>query len=420
MSSLSGPEHFASRRALNPIAAERMEHCAFLYGETYDAYLVTESDREYFFSTGRRGVVGFKRWGRNLQVIGGLLADPADQEQLLLELLAFARRRRWRVTFFGIGRSDFKLFRQHGFQITKLGEEPIVLLDETEWKGQAYEWLRRQEKACLKSGVTFREIDPAVEGAAYAEQIAPQLEEISREHVAGTIHRREMKFFVGQFEPFTLGRRRLFVAETKDRIECFLVLNPCLGGTMWAIEIFRKRADAPRGIIPFAMLQAMRQLQMEEVPYVSLSLIPWLRSSVRLAGDSLLMRYASHFLWTCGSALYDVRGMYHFKSRFRPHWRELYIASKPGIGISTIAAVGMTWGLLKVNPLRVIAHWWRDRADKSRQSLAEPPWRPERVIRSLRNSEETESAAPPALQASAPVVQILPQIAPAETVAVGP
>lgn len=414
MPELSGPEYFVSRRALSPAAAERMEHCAFVYGETYDAYLVTESDREYFFSTGRRGVVGFKRWGRNLQVIGGLLADPADQEQLLLELLEFARGKRLRVTFFGIGRNDFKLFRQHGFQITKLGEEPIVLLGETEWKGQAYEWLRRQEKACQKSGVTFREIEPVAEGAAYAEQIVPQLEEVSRQHVAGTIHRREMKFFVGQFEPFNLGRRRLFVAEAAGRIECFLVLNPCLSGGMWAIEIFRKRQDAPRGSIPFAMLQTMRQLQTEKVPYVSLSLIPWIRSSVRLAGDSVLMRFVNYFLWTCGSALYDVRGMYHFKSRFRPHWRELYIASKPGIGVTSVAAIGMTWGLLKVNPLRVIAHWWRDRSDKSRQSLAEPPWRPERVIRSLRVDYQPETA-------TSPVVPVPAQASPLEPVAaVGP
>jgi phosphatidylglycerol lysyltransferase len=318
--------------------------------------------------------------------------EAADQNQLLMELIEFARRRRWRLTFFGIGRNDFKLYRQHGFQVTKFGEEPIVLLEDTQWRGKEYEWLRRQEKSSQKAGITFREIDPAVEKEAYAAQIAPQLDEISREHLAGTVHRREMKFFVGQFEPFALGRRRLFVAESSGRIECFVVLNPCLAGAMWAIEIFRKRHDAIRGIIPYAMLQTMRQLQAEKVPYVSLSLVPWLRTNAKVTGDSFLMRAVFYFMWHYGNSLYDVRGMYHFKSRFRPHWREMYIASLPGLGISSVAAIGMSWGLLKVNPLRVIGSWWRDLFDKNRKSLAEPAWRPERLIRNLRIDQPAETA----------------------------
>jgi phosphatidylglycerol lysyltransferase len=326
---LPGPQHFASREDLPASAAARLEHCAFAYGASYDSYLVTEGGREYFFSTARRGVVGFRRQGRDVQVVGGLLAADADREDLLNELVEFVRSRRWRLTFFGVGRNDFKQFRDHGFQITKWGEEPIVLLDETEWKGAAYEWLRRQEKGCQKSGLTFREVDLAAESADYAQRIAPELEQISQEHLAGTIHRREMKFFVGQFEPHALGRRRLFVVESAERIECFVVLNPCLAGAMWAIELFRKRSDAVRGSLPFGMLQAMRQLQAEKVPYVSLSLIPFLRSNAKVAGDSFLMRAVSHCMWRFGAALYDAPGMYHFKSRFRPHWREMYVASLP-------------------------------------------------------------------------------------------
>jgi phosphatidylglycerol lysyltransferase len=390
------PEHFPSRDALPVDAAARLEHCAFTYGETYDSYLVTEGDREYFFSTGRRGVVGFKRSGRNVQVIGGLLADPDNQEELLHQFIEFVRSRRWRLTFFGVGRNSFKLYRSFGFQITKLGEEPIVVLDTTDWKGQTYEWLRRQEKGCLKAGLTVREIFPDAEGAAYVDRIAPELELVSREHLQATLHQREMKFFVGQFEPHDLGRRRLFVAETSSRIECFVVLNPCIEGSMWAIEIYRKRSDAVRGVIPFAMLQVMRLLKSEKVVYVSLSMIPCLRSDSAIGGDSWLLRKVSHGIWRYFNALYDVRGMYHFKSRFRPHWRELYVASLPGLGVTSIASMGFTWGLFRVNPLRLAASFWKDFFDSSRKSLAEPPWRPEQLIRELRRRDATtiESSLP--------------------------
>lgn len=365
-------------------ALAQLEEFAFRFGTTYDSYLVTEGAREYFFSAGRKGVVAFQRWGRNMQVVGGLLAAPEDQEQLLDELTEFARRKGWRLMIFGLNRNDFKLYRDSGFQVSKFGEEPIIVLDETQWTGQAYEWIRRQEKACQKSGVAFREIHPNDVLTEYTDKIAPELEAISREHLAETLHRREMTFFVGQFDPHALGRRRLFVAETAGRIECFLVLNPCLAGAMWAVEVFRKRRDAVRGVIPFAILQVMRQLQREKVRYASLSLVPWLRSDVVFQGASYTMRWASFAMNRYGNALYDVRGMYHFKSRFRPHWRELYVASAPALGWSSIVAIGMSWGLFRVNPFRLLAHWWRDLRDPSRKSLAAPGSRPERTLRSVR------------------------------------
>lgn len=391
MDAHSAPEYFTSRTAMPAAALARLEECAFQFGTSYDSYLVTEGDREYFFSRGRRGVVGFQRFGRNLQIVGGLLAAPEDREQLLDEVLEFARSRRWRLTFFSLSRSDFPTFRSRGFQISKIGEEPIVVLDETEWRGGAYEWLRRQEKTCLKSGLTFREIDPAADRDDYERRIAPELEAVSREHLAETLHHREMKFFVGQFDPLALGRRRLFIVERPGtpgkepgRIEGVIVLNPCLNGSLWAIEVFRKRRDAARGVIPFAMLQALRQLQAEGVPYVSLSLIPWLRGALWMKGGSRAMTITCFLMWHFGNALYDVRGMYHFKSRFRPHWREMYVAGLPSFGWSSILAIAMSWGLFPVNPLRLLAHWWRDLRDPARKSLAVPSFRPEPVFRNLR------------------------------------
>jgi len=400
MDAQTGPEHFPSRSQLPASALERLEECAFEFGNSYDSYLVMEEPREYFFSSGRRGAVGFRRWGRNMQVVGGLLAAPDDQQELLDELIEFARSRRWRLTFFSLNRSDLKTFRERNFQVSKLGEEPIVMLDETEWKGQAYEWLRRQEKACQKNGVMFREIDLAAEPDKYEQQIAPELEEVSRQHLAETLHAREMTFFVGQFDPHGLGRRRLFVAEREDRIECFVVLNPCSAGSMWAIEVFRKRRDAVRGVIPFAMLQALRQLQKEKIRCASLSLIPWLRSAHWMKGGSYVMTVASYGMWHFGNALYDVRGMYHFKSRFRPHWRETYVASLPDFGWSSILTIGILWGLFRVNPFKLFVHWWRDLRDPGRRSLAEPPFRPERIYRQLRVDEPHPEFAPAAAAVS--------------------
>jgi phosphatidylglycerol lysyltransferase len=406
MSSLSGPEHFPAGKPLPPAALKRIEQCAFALGETYDSYLVADSDRDYFFSSGRRGVIGFRRWGLHVLVVGGLLAEPENREQLLREFLKFIRSRWWVVTFFSLDQDACELFRRHGFRVSKLGEEPIVMLDQTQWRGKDYEWLRRQENYCLRQQVTLREVDPEAEGDDYRSRLVPELAAISRDHLAATVHGCEMRYFVGQWEPLSLGRRRLFVAATPRRIEAFVVLNPCRGGAMWAIEIFRRRKDAVRGILPFAMLQTLRRLQAERVRYASLSLVPWVRCDQPLEGDSWLFRSFTKLWWRLGNSLYDVRGIYHFKSRFRPHYRPLYLASWPRTYVLTLVAIGFTWGLLPFNPLRWLRHWWRDRRDPSRQSLAEPELSGERTVVRLSFEEEASGKTTDADAFNSPAIAL--------------
>ena len=391
MSSSAAPRYYRSQAEMPPELVVQVEKSAFELGETYDSYLVTQSDREYLVSADGESLIGFTRIGKDVLVTGGLLAKSENQERFLTEVLAYVKSRGWRITFFNASRVACRLFRQHGFQITKCGEEPIVRLDQTDWRGKDYEWLRRQENFCQRQGVTLREVNP--QSAEYKERIAPELEIISNEHIKNTLHQREMGFFVGLFDAHALKRQRLFIAEAAGRVECFVVLNPCLAGSMWAIEIYRQREGAVRGVVPAAMLMIMRQLKQEGVRYVSLSLVPFLRCEMVLKNDSFVARSAVVFSWRHLNFIFDVRGIYHFKSRFRPYYREMYFAASPRVGVRTLLAIALSWKLFHFNPFRLLAQLWRNRGSKARDSLAEPEIRPTKVIRDLIRDDVNHSAA---------------------------
>jgi phosphatidylglycerol lysyltransferase len=380
----TGCEYFASQSAMPPEAIAQLENYAFSYGETYDAYLATEDDRQYFWSPGRTGVIGFVRWHHVLNVVGGLLSAPEHEEQLLKEFVEFVRLNRLTVNFFNLGRREEKIFRRQKFKINKCTEELIVRLDRVNWQGKAYEWLRRQENFCVRKDLRVREIDPRTDPESYRHQIVPQLEEVNREHLASTVHGRELVFLEGRFDPWSLRRRRLFVTSEAGRIIAFVVCNPALAGDLWAIEIYRRRAAAPRGVIPFTMLHVMRQLKDEGVPYASLSSVPFLRCGPPIKNDDLRFQGACQFFWHAMNWLFDVRGIYHFKSRFRPEYREMYLATYPRMSILSMFALGASWELFRISPLRLarhVVHYWRSR--KKRQELATPEPRPERKIRNL-------------------------------------
>lgn len=391
-----------SRDRMPTDAVARLEDLSYQWGETYDAYLVNEGKREYFWLPDRTGVVGFTRRGRHVLVVGGLLAPPQLRAALLTSFLDFARRKRWHVSFYNVGRSETAVYKEAGCQITKMGEEPIIDLERCEWRGKPYEWVRRQENFCKRQGVEFVEITAA--DPAYDDQIVPQLEHVSREHLAGTLHGREMQFFVGTFDPHHLGNRRLFVAWHEGRIVAFIVCNPCVGGEMWAVEIYRKLPDAPRGVIPFAITQTLRTLKSEGVKLASLSLIPLLRCDPELHKGSRVFYGAATFWWNRMNWLFDMRGIYHFKSRFRPDYREMFLAASPKVTVRSMIAMALTWEVFYLNPLRLFR---RSGGGRHRSTLATPSWRPEKVVRDVRAKAEPAAPQPTSAEptSAAPTAQ---------------
>jgi phosphatidylglycerol lysyltransferase len=351
------------------------EH-AFIHGRTYDSYLTADDDREYFWSADRRNIVGYVKRGRHLHVTGNLSVPESCREGFLQQLVAFAGRNRCVLCIYNIFDEDLPLFNRHGFQITKWGEEPMIDLREATWTGKPYEWVRRQENGCRRLGVVLREIDPLAD-ANELQGLISQMRELNEAHLRTTPQGKEMRVLEGRFTPEKLGHRRLFIAEHNGRIEAIIVLNPGLAGRMWAFDIYRRRLDAPSGVIPFAMLQIMRQLKQEGVECVSLSMIPGLRVDAKRPGDCRLLRRGTVFWRDYLGWLFDMKGLYRFKSRFRPAYRNLYVAAYPRQTVASLVSLLRCWGVLSVEPLCLAkSTCCRLKGRGTRQQLCGPPlWR---------------------------------------------
>jgi len=386
----SSYEHYRSQTEMPAELVDRLRQYAREFGDTYASFLSTESGREYFWATGHYGVVAFRRLGRYVNVADGLLTAPADRERLLAEFIAFAEQNHWVTSFMNVPRNEINIFRQQGCQVTKCGEEALVQLDRTDWKGKDASWLRRQENYCKRQGVVVSEVVPNMADPAYRDEVVPQLEAISADHIASTLHRREMKFFVSSFSAIKLSGHRLFVAREGSRITAFIVCNPGLDGEFWAVEVYRRRPDAVRGVIPALIMHAMRTMKAEGVIYFSLCLSPFLRCTP-IVGDSRVYRFVANFWWRHLNPIYDVQGIFHFKSRFRPDYREMYLAVHPGVTIRSLLVIAFIWKLFHFNPLRLLMFSLRNWRGGKDRSLAMPERRSKRVIRQLRRKRTNDN-----------------------------
>ena len=332
------------------------EEFVYRYGDYFDSYLATEPGRREFWSDSGAGLISYAQRGRYVLVGGGLIAPEAHKPQLLGEFVSYMQDAGLKSAFHNIGDDEVALFREHGFQVTKWGEEPIVDLGSCTWGGKAYEWVRRQTNYCQRHGVTAAEVAPNMLTISQWERTLEEMIQVSAECLAQKPQRREMRFFEGHIDDHEVGRRRVFVARSgygAGRMEGFLVCTPMQGGRRWATELYRRRLDAVRGTVPFLFHQAMKQMQEEGVEQMGLCLDPGLRCSEKLPGDSALVRLGMTYGETWLSAVFDVAGLRHFKSRFRPRYESRYVCVQPHVTIGSLMAFARVSGLFDVDPWKV-------------------------------------------------------------------
>ena len=308
------------------------EQQAFEFGQVYDSYFATEDGWKRFRVKGRSGVVAYRRLGRHVKVLGGLLASDDDKPILLREFIRRADSFGLISSFYNITDHDLGLFRDYGFQVTKWGEEPILDLPECTWSGRQYEWVRRQTGYCRRAGITIVEHRRADMDDESWNSLLKELRAVSDALLATKPQSREIQLVEGQLEVANWGRRRLFVAYSRGarpRIEGFLIALPMQGGRRWSFEMYRHRPDAVRGVVPHLFHETIMRMKAEGIESVSLCLIPGLGCEEGLPGDSVLIRRALCFGKQHLNFVFDFAGLYHFKSRFRPRYESRYICRVP-------------------------------------------------------------------------------------------
>ncbi len=371
--SVDGGDDFG-RFCLPVPPATALEEFAFEFGRTYDGYLATEAGLKQFWSRNRRGVISYAQIGRYLHVQGGLLCDPEHRQNLLEEFHEAARHRRLVVTFYNVLEEDLPLFRQQGFQVTKWGEEPLLDIPDLTWSGGSYEWVRRQFNYCQRQNVVLKECRREDYTDTGWNELMDDIRSVAADGLLTKPQRDEIWFFNGRYDAPDWGRRRLFVARADKgagRIEGFLVCLPYLNGTHWAIETYRHRLDAPRGLVAFMIHQCVEQLRPEGIRGVSLCLCPAVRCEV-LPHDSWLVRRGLQFGFDYASIFFDLPGEYHFKSRFRPRFERRYICHWPHASVRSMWSLIRLSGVLTLDYRRLFGSLWsRIRRPKSR-NLATP------------------------------------------------
>lgn len=109
-------------------------------------------------------------------------------------------------------------------------------------------------------------------------------------------------------------------------------------------ELMLKQQGAPPGTMELLFAEVFRMLREEGFGEWSLGEVPFYhladKTNCRFSGEEKMIALAAEF---CRS-VYDFRGLFYFKNKFEPEWRDVYLYSKRGVTLLTLADLAIKTG----------------------------------------------------------------------------
>jgi phosphatidylglycerol lysyltransferase len=298
-------------------------------------------DKRYLMDTEATTGQVFPYWaiayvvkGRVAVALGDPLGDPDHVPEAVAAFLDFCAQHDWVPAFYQVTTRYLDVFRSmFQFKALRVGEEPLLDLESFSLKGRSFQDIRTAINKMGRAGIRFDEW-----GGEHRESddTLAQMADISEAWLRR--HRGEEKTFaLGRFDPESdlFRDSRVFIArggeQDPGRVWGFVTCVPVYGpaGTLsgWALDLMRRRDDAPSGIMEFLIGLAALRLQQEGAHRFSLGLSPLSETCPDTpdpAEDALLARGRT-LLFERFNRYYSFKGLHAFKEKFSPRWEPRYL-----------------------------------------------------------------------------------------------
>lgn len=296
-------------------------------------YLGKNCDHEHFTISrdGQSAVISYKVAGGVAMAMGGPCGDlPAEEV-----LAAWTRDVKARNLKPCVALADSALVttgRTLGYKALPIGHEAMVNLETFTLTGKAVQDLRTARNRGLREGWVIREYRP---------DDWPRIDTINKRWLKKHGNY-ELEFGLGKSTPKYLSESRTVVLTDKDGQllgYCNLIELP--GSRARSIDLMRRDDEAPNGVMEALFLHEIEQAKADGFKYFDLGMAPLSLLDEADGQDSPAMAELLRLTFEHGGQLFDFKGLYNFKKKFRPEWHPYYLlypgpSSLPGIGYAMI------------------------------------------------------------------------------------
>lgn len=291
------------------------------------SWMALWSNNHYWFTPSGRAGVAYQEHGNVAVTVAGPFGDPGEQSTAAEGFLAYCAQRALTPCFYSVTDALWPLLRAKGFSRVSVAQETRLRIRELEFTGKEWQNVRTALNKARKLGITvqwyrYRDMPP---------HLRLQLIEVSEEW-ASLKPVPEMGFTLGGLEelrdPNVLCALALDSNGKVHGVTSWLPVHQDGKVVSWTLDFMRRRREGFAGVMEFLIASAVLDFR-PSVDVISLSGSPLAPDPNEDATDVQLQDAAlAGLLNMVGKALepvYGFRSLAHFKSRFQPEYRTLYM-----------------------------------------------------------------------------------------------
>ncbi|HEV8481727.1 MAG TPA: phosphatidylglycerol lysyltransferase domain-containing protein [Candidatus Eisenbacteria bacterium] len=308
------------------------------HGDSSVGWFALGDDADYFFSANQRAVIAYRYESETLLAIGDPIGPAEEIEPLLAAFEAHCREADWDFAFFQARRERLEAYARRGWRSLHIGEDPILDPERFTLEGSAMGDVRRATRRLDDSGLEvsyhFPDLNPLKENAEN-EPVLAELKEISSEWV-GSRRGEEKGFCMSRFDPARLDEVWVATAwnASRRRVEAFVTWVPVWARRGWALDLMRRRSDAPAGVTDFLIAHCVAEARARGDRMVSLSLSALAKADPPSEGAperarQLLIRHLGRF--------YDFENLFRWKKKFGPEFEERFLVYPAPLALPKVA-----------------------------------------------------------------------------------
>jgi phosphatidylglycerol lysyltransferase len=286
------------------------------------AQLALLGDKTLMFNESRTAFIMYGVAGRSWVSLGDPVGPLKESVQLINEFITRCDQAGGWPVFYRVPPALLHLYLDYALAVVKLGEVARVSMSGFSLEGPQRRNLRRVWRKAVDDGCTFEMVAPADVDA-----MLPQLRPISD----AWLHEkraREKRFSLGRFDERFIRHSPIGIVRKNGAIVAFVTLW-CAGQRAEVeVDLMRYTADAPAGIMRYALIEAMFWARDEGYAWFNLGAAPL--SGIRASAVAPVWNQISLAVRGVGERYYNFEGLRAFKDWFYPEWEPVYLVSPGG------------------------------------------------------------------------------------------
>lgn len=295
-------------------------------------------DKSYFFGKDNDSFIAYKTELGVAIALGDPVGAPDKISELLKDYLAMVHENGWRAAFLQTTPTFLPIFKEHGLNAVKVGEDGEVDIEKFLSKTINKKGFKSAIKKFDKDGYKLVCYKPP-----HAPALLDEVETVSKAWLA-LPGRRERGFSLGKFDRGDLQQNNIFVMRDKDDKAIAFVnqIRSYRQGEV-TIDMMRHIEGAPNSSMDYLFAKLIGELGACGFKIFSLGLAAL--SGVGESPDSSLEEKALHQVYEHLNRFFSYKGLRAYKNKFEPSWEDrflVYEGAVPGLARAGLAIARAT------------------------------------------------------------------------------